>query len=111
MHHDSFAFLLEDLPLADLEADPVGHRRGSRLRPAVPHDLMSGGRIVLAGAISAEMGDEPDGVVEKRELPAAPVAADLLALNLATQGAADLRLCHDRTRIHRRNRVVQHFLS
>ena len=48
--------------LPALKADPVAHRRASQPRLAVPHDLVSGVRIVLAGAISAEMGDEPHGV-------------------------------------------------
>ena len=64
MHHDSFAFVPEGVPPAEFEADPVGHRRGSQPRLAVPHDLVPGVRIVLAGAMSAEMGDDPDGVAQ-----------------------------------------------
>ena len=41
---------------------------------AVPHDLVSGIRIVLAGAVSGEMGDEPHGVDE-------PVRADRSCLS------------------------------
>ena len=56
------AVLPEGVPFAGLEADPVAHRRASQPRLAVPHDLAPGVRIVLAGAVSAEMGDEPHGV-------------------------------------------------
>ena len=52
------------MPSAGFEADPMAHRRASQPRLAVPHDLMPGVRIVLAGAVSAEMGDEPHGVAQ-----------------------------------------------
>ena len=64
MHRDSISVLPEGVLLAGLEADPMAHRRASQPCLAVPHDLASGVRIVLAGAVSAEMGDEPLGVAQ-----------------------------------------------
>ena len=64
MHQDSISVLSESVSLTGFEADPVAHPRAFQLGLAVPHDLVSGIRIVLAGAVSGEMGDEPRGFDE-----------------------------------------------
>ena len=69
MHQDSISVLSESVSSAGFEADSVAHPRASQPGLAVPHDLVSGIRIVLAGAVSGEMGGEPHGVDE-------PVRAD-----------------------------------
>ena len=50
MHRDSLSVLPKGVPPVGLEADPVAHRRASQPRLTVPHDLVPGVRIVLAGA-------------------------------------------------------------
>ena len=69
MQNDSLSVLPEGVLPAGLKADPVAHRRASQPRLAVPHELADGVQIVLAGAVSAEMGD--DGV--DRDRPLQPV--------------------------------------
>ena len=50
MQRDSLSVLPKGVPPVGLEADPVAHRRASQPRLTVPHDLVPGVRIVLAGA-------------------------------------------------------------
>lgn len=52
------------MPLAGTEPDPVAQRGAAEPCLALPHDLVAGIQIMLAVAITAEMGHEADGISE-----------------------------------------------
>ena len=61
LHCNGSVFLAQCVPLAGQEADPMAECGAREPGLAVPHDLVSGFRIVLAVPVAAEMGNQdPD---------------------------------------------------